>query len=56
MSVTMVLPCHCIICLIEQDKHKAQYISLTPGQLIILVSGSGRFDLKKLEQWLCLKS
>jgi hypothetical protein len=34
----------------------AQYISRTPDTLISIVSGRGRFDLKKLEQWLCLKS
>ncbi len=34
----------------------AQYSSLQPDTLIIIVSGRGRFDLKKLEQWLCLKS
>src|SRR6266699_6327965 len=50
------LPCHCIICLIKQDKHQAQYISRTPDTLISIVSRRGRFDLKKLEQLLCLKS
>ena len=34
----------------------AQCISLTPDKLISVVLGRGRFDLKKLEQWLCLKS
>src|SRR6266567_7617612 len=34
----------------------AQYISLKPDKLIIIVSVSGQFDLKKLEQLLCLKS
>jgi len=47
MSVTMVLPCHCIICLIEQDKHKAQYLSLTPDKLISIVSEAGDLTSKK---------
>ena len=34
----------------------AQYISRMPDTLISIVSGRGRFDLKKLEQLLCLKS
>src|SRR5260370_36767370 len=34
----------------------AQYISLKPDKLIVIISGRGRFDLKPAEQLLCLKS
>ena len=34
----------------------AQYSSRTPDTLISIVSGRSRFDLKKVEQLLCLKS